>query len=46
MNVVGLGERNMALPGHSQTELISRHDVNIKMGRFGSRAGVFTNEKV
>ena len=29
----------MALPGHSQTELISRRDVNIKMGRFGSRAG-------
>jgi len=30
----------MALPGHLQTELISRRDVNIKMGRFGSRAGV------
>ena len=36
---MGLGARYMALPGHSQTELISRRDVNIKMGRFGSRAG-------
>jgi hypothetical protein len=35
----GAWREEQALPGHLQTELISRRDVNIKMGRFGSRAG-------